>query len=435
MPINFPANRSEVVNRARTDVQGEFSESNPFLRNFFVDALTVGYAGRIYEFYLQLKSFVLDLFPDTASGTFLARWGSYVSITRNAATQATGFITVVGTAGSSIPVDTQLRNPNGVVYSTNTSATITAQSIVINSITRVGTTATATTSSEHLLASNISVTISGADQSAYNGAKTITVTAANTFTFDVSGSPTTPATGSMLASYSTASISVTSVEFGQDTNSDSGTILTLTSPISGVNNSAYVQFGAIGGGSDLESDQDFRERILFRYQNPVSLFNSVAIELKAKEVSGVTRVFVQQITPDVGQVTVYFVRDNDANIIPSGTEISSVKNKILEIKPANTSDTDVIVLAPTAVNVDFSFSALSPNTSTMQRSIINNLTALFRDGTNVGEDLLSYAYLGTIYQTVDEETGSRVESFTLSSPSGDVSIAAGEIPILGTVSF
>lgn len=72
---------------------------------------------------------------------------------------------------------------------------------VVSSITRVGSTATAT-STAHSLAGvdgNTAgwVVIAGADQSEYNGLVFATVTGPNTFTYQVSGSPTSPATGSM----------------------------------------------------------------------------------------------------------------------------------------------------------------------------------------------------------------------------------------------
>lgn len=62
-------------------------------------------------------------------------------------------------------------------------------------ITRSGTTATVTTPQAHGYFSGDTVAVSGADQQAYNGDQTITVTSDTTFTYTVSGSPTTPATG------------------------------------------------------------------------------------------------------------------------------------------------------------------------------------------------------------------------------------------------
>jgi len=67
-------------------------------------------------------------------------------------------------------------------------------------ITRSGTTATATTTGSHGFTSGEVVTITGAVQPEYNGAHTVTVTGATTFTYTVAGSPTTPATGTITVS-------------------------------------------------------------------------------------------------------------------------------------------------------------------------------------------------------------------------------------------
>lgn len=67
----------------------------------------------------------------------------------------------------------------------------------VSSITRAGTTATVTTAAAHGLATNDTVNIAGATQTEYNGNFPITVTGATTFTYTVSGTPATPATGTI----------------------------------------------------------------------------------------------------------------------------------------------------------------------------------------------------------------------------------------------
>ena len=69
----------------------------------------------------------------------------------------------------------------------------------VTSLTRSGTTATVTTSVNHGWTNGALVTIAGATQSAYNGEFIITVTSPTTFTYTVSGSPATPATGTITA--------------------------------------------------------------------------------------------------------------------------------------------------------------------------------------------------------------------------------------------
>lgn len=189
------------------------------------------------------------------------------------------------------------------------------------------------------------------------------------------------------------------------------------------------------GGTNQETDPQLLSRLLDRIQNPVANFNVSAIVSKAKEIAGVTRVFVFEITPAIGQQTIYFMRDNDVDPIPDAGEVTTVKDKILTIKPANTADVDVIVLAPTPAITDFTFTSLIPNTTTMQASVTANLQQFFAEETSVGVSIQEDAYRAAIQNTIDTETGDRVADFSLSIPSGDIVISPGEIGTLGTVIY
>jgi hypothetical protein len=68
----------------------------------------------------------------------------------------------------------------------------------VTSITRASTTATVTATA-HGFTTGDQVNIRGAAQTDYNGDFIVTVTDANTFTYTVSGSPATPATGTIIA--------------------------------------------------------------------------------------------------------------------------------------------------------------------------------------------------------------------------------------------
>lgn len=70
----------------------------------------------------------------------------------------------------------------------------------VASLTRTSGTATLTTSTPHGFVTGQKVVISGATQTDYNGAFTVTVTGPTTFTYTVANSPTTPATGTILIS-------------------------------------------------------------------------------------------------------------------------------------------------------------------------------------------------------------------------------------------
>jgi uncharacterized phage protein gp47/JayE len=294
MSIKFPATRKEVENRAKADVKSQLTTSNPWLKNSFLGALITGYSGRVYEFYLQLKNALLEMFPDTASGAYLERWGSYVSINRSAATVASGDAVFTGTVGTLITLGTTIASSDGITYTTTADATITTNTTTVTSLSRTGSTATANTSAYHNLATGMTVTMAGAVETAYNGDFTITVTDLDTFTYTVTGSPSTPATGTITATVESINVNVASTTYGSTTNQDSGSQLTLSTPISGIDTTVYIPFSELGNGTDVETDVDYRARVLDRYQNPIALFNVAAIKSQARQRAGVTRVWVSE---------------------------------------------------------------------------------------------------------------------------------------------
>ena len=78
----------------------------------------------------------------------------------------------------------------------------------VASLTRSGTTVTAATSTAHGFSTGQSVTISGANQTEYNGLFTVTVSDSTHFTFTVVENPTSPATGTITLSKPAANFAV-----------------------------------------------------------------------------------------------------------------------------------------------------------------------------------------------------------------------------------
>ena len=513
MSLGLPETSTDVEDRIKVDVAREAPDSNPYVQNSWLLALIVGFGRRIFDLYRDLKRSEDNTFPDTATGERAEQWGTIYGKTRTPATQATGNCIATGLDATLIPADTRLV-ANDIAYKTTTDATISDQVISVTSITRSGTTATVTTASSHNLASNVPVTIAGATQTEYNLTDAvITITGLATFTYQVEGSPVT-ATGTITAAFTSASVPVISITFGILTNLTLNAPLTLQSPISGVDDVMNTDFSAIGGGTDIETDALFKARYLDRIQNPVAHFNINDIVTKAKEVAGVTRVFVEEagdilsssvsitsITRNgqvataiatahgledhmsitvtgatqaeynvtdqrilvvdadtfiyivtgspvtatggpvfassiaLGVVQVYFTRDNDISSIPSASEVVAVKSKLNEIRPANTSEDNMIVSAPTALSIDFTFTVLAPNTATMQAAIEANLQQFFEEATTVGEDIDEDAYRSAIKNTVDTQTGDTVTDFDVSTPTGDVVVSDGELAVLGVITI
>lgn len=72
------------------------------------------------------------------------------------------------------------------------------EQVAVASITRSGTTATVTTGAAHGMFNGFKVRISGAAQPEYNGDFSVTVSGPSVFSVEVSGSPATPATGTIV---------------------------------------------------------------------------------------------------------------------------------------------------------------------------------------------------------------------------------------------
>lgn len=83
--------------------------------------------------------------------------------------------------------------------------------VSVSSMTRSGSTATVNTASAHNVVVGDVIKIAGANESAYNGNQTVTaVVDSDTFEFTVSGSPSSPATGTITAGASTTYTPVSS---------------------------------------------------------------------------------------------------------------------------------------------------------------------------------------------------------------------------------
>jgi len=514
--FNFPENEKQVTDRIKTDTQEQLPKFDVFFKQTFIAVLTDAYGSRVFDFYRNLEILISQIFPDTATGEFLDRWGALKKITRNPATKSSGSITIEGTVGVNIPNSTQFQNAEGLAFLSTASVDVIQIVASVLSITRTATTATVTlVDDSQPIATGITVAINGADQPEYNLTPTIVVIAADQFTYDVTGSPTTPATGTIQITFDAASVPLESVDFGQNQNLVSGSNVSISASIPGLNTTGFVQFGEIGGGTDIESNEDYRERVIDAYQNPVAQFNRDQIVRVVRSIPGNTRVFVQSpddsldsisvstvvrsggvatvttgtnhnmedgmvggisgadqseynvaekvlvidplnfiylvtgtpttpatgtiiLTPTIppGITRVFFTRDNDANIIPSASEVNTAKQALVDqIMPVNTASVDLIVAAPIAVPVDFTFNSITPNTSTMKDAVTNNLIALFIDETSLGQDIVEAFYESTIFQTIDPATGDKVTDFDLATPVGDIVINDAELAIIGTITF
>ncbi|MEK0324570.1 MAG: baseplate J/gp47 family protein [Nitrosopumilus sp.] len=427
--ISFP-NLNQIKQRTRSDLS-QTTELDATIRRSFLRSIADAIASRSFDLNKTIQQLVGQLFPQTATGTFLRRWGDYQGLPPLAATGSTGTIVITGTVGTSL-TDTANFIFQDEIFSLVGGVTISTNSPTITSLIRSGTNAIADTSGDHGLATGVTVTISGADQPEYNGSFVVLAITSTRFSYQVVGSPVTPATGTILATFDGVTGTVQSDGFGVVQNLDSGAQLDITIPVIGIDTAAFVKLDGLIGGTDLETDVNYSARIIEARSNVSTLFNVGQIIIESKKIKGVTRVFVKETTPVAGQVEVYFLRDNDNPISPDANEIQDVKDQLLLIKPSFMSDGNLFVLSPTLIDTDFTFLDIVPDSTSMRDSIAANLKAFFTDEVQFETTVTQEAYSAAIQNSIDGE-GNSLQSFLLSAPTGDIVVTTSEIAAFGSV--
>jgi len=435
MPLN-QSTIDEKVRRVRSDIAKELPGSNPFTAGL-LNALSVALAGMSDELSTEISQLLEQIFPITTTGEFLEQWASIRALTRSVATKSSGTIVCTGTVSTSVPLSTTWTSDDNISYISLALATIINESISVASITRSGETATVTTSVIHNFATGQIITISGAVETEYNGNFAIIVNSTTEFEYTVTGSPATPATGTILSDADMAVVTVESAEVGSETNALSGQKLEITSAIAGLDNTAFVSISNIEGGTDLETDDEFRERFLEKLANEPTAFSDPDVINAVRLVPQATRVKVKRADPSAGKVKVLFMTDNEISITPTAAQIAQAKANIIAIADVTVDDpnVDITVIAPTTVPTNFLIATISPNTSTMKTAIIDNLKAFFADGVEIERIVFKDEYLSAIFNTVDPATGASLNQFTLTTPTSDLPVTTDEVITLGTVSF
>lgn len=225
----------------------------------------------------------------------------------------------------------------------------------------------------------------------------------------------------------TATAPVTALDAGSLSNQAVGSALSFQSPVAGINSQATVAAGGLTGGSDQESTESLRQRLIARIQTPPQGGNAADYEKWAQEAHpDVTRVWVNPLEMGAGTVTVRFVTDDVAGgPIPSGTVVSAVQAYIQTKRPVTA---NVFVVAPVLNVVNFSIQ-LSPNTAAVRAEVTAELKDLFvRDGKPGGTILIS-----RVREAISIAAGETDN--VLVSPTVNIVSPAGQLPTVGTITW
>lgn len=438
MTIITTPTRQETFNKLANDVKTQSPESNPFKTNSLLKSLLQAITGRIYSFYQVFFTIQKQNFSSTATGIWLERIGARVGIFKLPASQSKGNVSFTGVLATPIPANTECNDTAGNIYKTQALSTIAQYTPSVDVVALNGV-VTVTFSSPHLLGNGFEITISGATASDLNGTFPCQVVDEDTITYEIDNTGLSTSETGLTCTYELASVEVKSDNFGIDTNKLGGDVLTITSTIPSIDPEGTIQQSGLSGGGDVETEEEFRARIVFREQNPINSFNNARIKIEIQnEFVYIRDVFV--FNPEVpfdfveaGQVKIFCTKKDDTPM--SAGEITDIQDFLKDnLAEAHTYVGDIFVLNPTFITTNFTFSSITPDTANMRQAIEDNLTDLFNNAV-VGDDITEVEYNRAISNSIDPATLTQISDFTLTSPTGDIIIANGEIAKLGTVSF
>lgn len=231
-----------------------------------------------------------------------------------------------------------------------------------------------------------------------------------------------------------ATLQVRALSPGRAGNTPAGAVVTLTAPMSRLHSNGEVGADGIGAGADVESDEGLRQRLLFRLRNPPhggAVHDYVAW---AREINGVTRVFVDPVTATNGRVSVgvWFLMDGlYQDGIPQGADVQVVADYIETQRPAGAL---VEVAAPTPSAVNITISGLAGDTLATREAILAELRAMFMRHARVSTLAAPFTlYRSVISEAISIATGE--QHHVLTTPNADLAFGAGIIPVLGVVTF
>ncbi|WP_411197235.1 baseplate J/gp47 family protein [Klebsiella variicola] len=233
---------------------------------------------------------------------------------------------------------------------------------------------------------------------------------------------------------------------GSDGNADAGTILTLDANVSGIDNSLTL-INPATGGTDIEGVEDFRQRGLLAYQNPPQGGSDADYKKWALAVSGITRAWVKRRGMGVGSVVIYIMCDgNDTtnNGFPTGTDgVSSLEDwgvlkatgdqgRVADyIYPLQADTAIIYVCSPIKKVVDLIISGIPNTDSDTIQAIKDAINLLFFENGN--PDGNGKIYLSDINGALSQVEGST--GYVLESPTQNIVLETGELPLLGEVNF
>lgn len=247
--------------------------------------------------------------------------------------------------------------------------------------------------------------------------------------------------GVTLAGAGSAMVQVTAIEAGADGATAAAAPLTASAGLTGPATFA-VDAGGLAGAADREGHQAYKSRLLLAKAFPEHA-GAPADWLKyTLAVPGVTRAFIDPLGAGRATVVIYPFFDLTR---PNGIPLESDRLAVLNaLRVAGPGAGKAVVRIAEAVPVDYSISALTPDTPEVRAAVVAEVvTTFFRNSRVAGWSTAhpSMPFLATpagfsrswIWQAVANATGE--QSHVLVSPTTDLTLLPGQTAVPGIVTF
>lgn len=226
-------------------------------------------------------------------------------------------------------------------------------------------------------------------------------------------------------------VNVEAEEAGAAGNLAAGEVLTLVSPVPGIQPNGTSN--GISGGADIEPAAQVLERLLFRKRNPPmggAVFDYVAW---CREVAGVTRAWAEDFYQGPSTVGYAFVFDDRDDIIPTASDIATMNDYIFRHQdPATGSDVgrpggiEAVSIQLVLKLTDLSIS-ITPDTAELRTSVTTSIEGVVRTF-GPGETLLKNSIGTAIGSTIG------IKDYTLDL-AADVPALDNELHAIGVITW
>lgn len=216
-------------------------------------------------------------------------------------------------------------------------------------------------------------------------------------------------------------------EAGAAGNLPAGAVLTLLSPVPGVQSSLTVGAAGMAGGADAEQLAGLLARVQSRMRNPPQGGSLVDYETWAVAAHpSVTRAWAVEHEQGTGSVVVRLVCDNEATPIPTEQVLEAVRAYIGKVRPAGRRS--VYVLPPVAEPVVYDI-RLNPDSSAIRAAVEAELRDLHRREAVPGGGLL----LSKVREAISKAPGE--DDHELLAPVANIPGEIGKLPTFGGVTW